>query len=595
MEVSDKLLIEACWEVCNKVGGIHTVITSKVKEVQKRFPNYMLVGPFFKDKANSEFTEKLPPKYLLDSFEELKQEGIICHYGTWLTGGEPKVILIDFTGLSSRNNEIKGRLWERFRIDSLNTTYFDFDQPVVWAFAVGKLVEKINLRAGKKIILHAHEWLAGASILYIKMLNLNVATVFTTHATTLGRTLSNSGVNFYNSMNSINPDELACKYHIKAKHQLEKQVALNVDVFTTVSEITAIEAEKFLGRKADVLVPNGLDMEKFPTYDELAIKHKLYKNKLKQFLLYYFFPYYSFDLDETLIYFIFARYEFKAKGIDIFIKALGELNKKLKEENFNRTIVTFFWIPANVKRIRPQLLESKTFYDDLKDALEDILDDVKQKLLYLLISKRKIDEISLFSHNFILNNEKRLLRFSKKGAPPLSTHEIYNEENDSILNSFKEYGLLNKAEDRVKVIYYPIYLTGADGLLDLTYYESIMASHLGVFPSFYEPWGYTPLESAALGIAAVTTDLSGFGRFIVSNAYSNSRTPGVYVLKRFNKKDSEAVDELSNLMYNYAHLDKEDRIKDKIEANKLAFLVDWKDLLKNYEHAYELAVSRKYK
>ena len=299
-------------------------------------------------------------------------------------------------------------------------------------------------------------------------------------------------------------------------------------------------------------------------------------------------------MDKTLIYFIFGRYEFKAKGIDIFIKALSALNNRMKREDFDKTIVAFFWIPANVKRIRPSLLESRTFYDDLKDSVEDNLDDIKQKLLYLLISKKDISEKSLFNQNFLLDKEKKLLRFSKKGNPPLSTHELYNEENDSILNSFKEYGLINDEEDRVKVVYYPIYLTGADGLLDLTYYESIMASHLGVFPSFYEPWGYTPLESAAFGIAAVTTDLAGFGRFVASKRSSGSKIPGVYVLKRFNKSDSEVINELSNFMYDYAHLNKEQRILDKIEANKLAALVDWKELFKNYVHAYELALSKRY-
>ena len=275
MDISNNLLIEASWEVCNKVGGIHTVITSKMKEAQKQFPNYFLIGPFFPSKTESEFREKLPPSYLAESFEELKQEGIVCHFGTWLIDGEPNVVLIDFTGFAIHKNEIKGKLWEAFRIDSLNTNYYDFDQPVIWAFAVGKLVERVALKINKHIILHAHEWLAGTSILYAKMFSLNIATVFTTHATTLGRTLSNSNVNFYNLLDSLNPDELACKYNIKAKHQLEKAVALNADIFTTVSEITAIEAQKFLGRKADVILPNGLDIGKFPTYDELAIKHKL--------------------------------------------------------------------------------------------------------------------------------------------------------------------------------------------------------------------------------------------------------------------------------------------------------------------------------
>lgn len=590
----DKLLIEVSWEVCNKVGGIHTVITSKLSYIQKSFPNYVLIGPYFSDKASKEFVEKYPPKDTLKVFNELKEIGIVCHYGTWLLGSKPNVILVDFRGFLSNNNSIKAKLWESFHIDSLNSNFYDFDQPVVWAYSVGVLISKLlsDGFSNKKAILQAHEWLSGAAILYCKMNNVPIKTVFTTHATTLGRTLANSSVNFYDSLNTINPDEEAYKRGVHSKHQLEKQSALNADVFTTVSEITDIEASHFLGRNADVIVANGLNSDKFPTYDESAIKHKLYKNRVKEFMLYYFFPYYSFDIDKTLIYFILGRYEFKAKGIDVFIKALGKLNERLKEENFDKTIVTFLWVPANVKRVRPELLESKTYYDDLKSSLNDNLEYIKQKMLYLLLAKKNVSETELFDKDFLLLKEKMLLEISKKGNPPLSTHELYNEDQDAILNSLKRNGLLNREEDKVKVVFYPIYLTGTDGLLDLNYYEAITASHLGVFPSFYEPWGYTPVETAASAVSSVTTDLAGFGRFIRHHIDTDSKTPGIYVIPRLNKSDEEVVSSLANLMYNYSLLDKEGRIKDKIEANKLSKLVDWDILVKNYLKAYDLALHK---
>ncbi len=583
-------VFEVSWEVCNKVGGIHTVITSKANQMVKEYgEDYFVVGPFIVQKASSEFQEKLAPEFLREAFNLLRNEGIICHYGRWLIDGTPNTILIDFSEFTKNKNEIKRKLWDRFRIDSLNTEYFDFDEPVIWAYSVGRMIEEVKKRTNERIILHAHEWLSGAAILYIRMNNVKVATVFTTHATVLGRALASAGRNFYANINLIKPDEEAYKNNIQAKHQLEKQTALNCDVFTTVSEITSIEANVMLGRKADVILPNGLDISKFPTFDELAIKHKNLKNKIKEFLMYYFFPYYSFDIEKTLIYFIAGRYEFHDKGIDIFIKALSKLNKRLKDENSEKTVVAFFWIPASVKSIRPELLESRTLYEDLRDTINEEFPEIKQKILYLMICGKEINDKSLFTEPFLLEVKKKMLRLKRQGSPPLSTHEIYNEDNDLIMKHLKESGINNGKDDKVKVIYYPIYLTGADGLLDLNYYECMTGSHLGVFASFYEPWGYTPLEAAALGISSITTDLAGFGRYVLKHR-EDPKTPGIFVLKRFNVDDETAVENLANLLYEFTKLSKEERIKNKIEANRISKLADWNILIKNYFEAHKLAL-----
>ncbi|MGC9032233.1 MAG: glycogen/starch synthase [Candidatus Woesearchaeota archaeon] len=587
------IVFELSWEVCNKVGGIHTVITSKVNYMIDRYKeNYFLVGPYFADKSNKEFQEKLPPEFLKKAFNELKNIGIVCHYGTWVIDGTPNVILVDFTIFSKNKNEIKTELWNNYKIDSLYTEYHDFDEPVIWAHSVGLLVETIKKTVNSEILVHAHEWLSGAALLYLKSKNANVATVFTTHATIVGRVLSNSGINFYSKLKEWDFDKEAYNYHVQAKHQLEKQTALNADVFTTVSEITSIETEFILGRKADFILPNGLNIKKFPEFDELTIKHNYLKNKVREFLTYYFLPYYNFDISDTLFYFIAGRYEFHAKGIDIFIRALAKLNEMLKKENSKTRIIAFFWIPGNVKAIRHDVLESRKLYQDLKEFVEEEFPEIKQKIIYLLISSKRISEKSLFKESFMLEIKNKILKFRKKGKPPLSTHELYNEEQDSIISYFNQYGLKNEESDKVKVIYYPIYLTGADGLLDLNYYESMIASHLGIFASAYEPWGYTPLEAAALGISSVTTDLAGFGRYILANRSSyDSKTQGIYVLKRFEVDDDKCVEELAKILYQYSKLTKEERIKNKIEANKLSKLADWSVLVKNYFEAHNSALN----
>jgi len=414
--------------------------------------------------------------------------------------------------------------------------------------------------------------------------------VFTTHATILGRTLASNNVNLYKYLKDINPDQEAVNFGIEAKFGIEKQTALNADIFTTVSEITGIEAEHFLGRKPDILLPNGLDMEKFPTFEEASIQHRLMRNKIQQFLLYYFFPYYEFDLSNTLIYFIAGRYEFRDKGVDIFINSLAKLNEKLKQTKSKKTIVAFFWIPADVQAIDPHLLQNRGRFDDIKKALDDEKGNINSKLLFNLIADKEITKETIFSKNFSDSNKRRLRKFKKNGKPEVITHALHYKD-DKILRSLYSAGLDNAKDDPVKVVFYPIYLTGSDGLLDLTYYEAMQGSHLGVFPSFYEPWGYTPLEAAALGVSSVTTDLAGFGRYICKEC-ANKRMPGVVVLKRETKTDSEITEDLANFMFSFANFTRHERVKNKLMAKSIAAKADWKNLIKEYLRAHKEALKK---
>ncbi|NOQ68321.1 hypothetical protein GQ568_02675, partial [Patescibacteria group bacterium] len=469
------MLFEISWEACNKVGGIFTVLSSKARHMQKRYRGgYCLVGPYFEEKSRAVFKEKPVPEKYMNIYEQLKKEGIICHFGFWLIKGEPKVILIDFKGLWSQSDNIKKELWESFKLDSLNSPY-DFDEPVLWSWAAGNLMEKLSeVHSDKKIVVQAHEWLSGPAILYLKKNNSKVSTVFTTHATTLGRTLAGHGKDLYSIIDKIDPTKEAFKYGVQAKHSIEKIAAAAADVFTTVSQVTAMEAEYILGRKADVILPNGLDMMKFPSFEKTALKHKKYRNKLRQFVLYYFFPYYKINLENTLFYFTASRYEFHNKGLDILIDSLSKLNDKMKKNKSKKTVVTFFFVPAGEAGIKPEIVEAREAFRDIKDLLEEEEDDIKESLLYTVASDERVSEKSIFDKSFIFEIKRKLLRLrSKSGSAPLSTHEISDVENDPIIKAFKKAGLENKEEDKVKVIFYPIYLTGADGLGDLDYYQSI--------------------------------------------------------------------------------------------------------------------------
>ncbi len=592
MEPKAEVCFEISWEVCNKVGGIYTVVKSKANRMLEQYKeNYFLVGPYFPQKAFGIFEETMPPEHCKPCFEKLKQEGIEVHTGKWLIKGEPNVLLIDFTNFNKNTNGIKKALWDTYQVDSLGTDYYDFDEPVVWAWAVGKVIEELSaVYEGKKIVAHAHEWMSGAALLYLRSKNAPVGTVFTTHATMLGRTLASQNVDIYGTTIE-NPAEEAKKHGpgVNAKYLMEKTCAKQAHVFTTVSEITGIEAEKLLGVKPQVLLFNGLDIEKFPSFEEASTRHRLFKNRIQEFLMYYFFPYYHFDIKNTLIYFIAGRYEFRDKGVDVFIKALGRLNEILVKENCETTIVAFFWIPGNVRAIRPELLESKTYFTDLKDSLADVRDSVLNELLYLLASGNEITKESLLDKEFLAEVRPKLLRLKRKGNPPLSTHVLHDETNDQIVQALRAVGLDNGPEDKVKAVFYPIYLTGADGLLDTSYYESMSGSHLGVFPSYYEPWGYTPLEAAALGVSSVTTDLAGFGRYLCTEC-DQGKYPGVFVLERFGKSEDEILQQLTEFLSRFAHFSKKERVENKIQAYKTAAAADWKNFVERYVKAHNLAV-----
>jgi glycogen(starch) synthase len=598
----DKYIFEASWEVCNKVGGIYTVVRSKAQLLTKRYPNYFLIGPYKKASADVEFVTDILPHGFGEVFEELKKEGIVCYFGHWLAKGNPKVILIDFSGYWPKMDSIKKDLWDNFKVDSLNSG-FEFNEVVLWASAVGKLVEKFVLTqswrgTGGKCIMHAHEWIAGAAILHLKMKKIKIATIFTTHATMLGRTIAGNGRNLYDELDTLNPEQEARNYGIIDKFSMERAVAKECDVFTTVSEITGIEAEKLLGRKPDILVLNGLDSDTLPTYEEAAIKHARNRHKLHEFMRYYFLPYYYFDVDNTILLFIVGRYEFKNKGIDITIDALGRLNDLLKKEKeFDKNIVCFFWIPRDVQGVRQEISMNKTAFTTLHEFVEDNIHDIKTNVVsnIIRIGAEKMNNQNICENILpedMISRIKRMgVNFAKRGNPPLSTHNISYEDQDAIVSNCRRVGLTNRAEDKVKIVFYPIYLSGVDGLTDMSYYDGMNACHLGLFPSYYEPWGYTPLECGSLGVPSLTSDLSGFGKFLEKQT---TATSGIYVLKRHGRSYEESLVDYTNILYNFSKLSKSERVQQKILAKELSLLADWKVLIENYYKAHTLAVQKAY-
>lgn len=587
-------LFEISWETCNKVGGIYAVLQSKAARMVEYYKDgYMLFGPFFNsDKLKGEFEETtVSEEWRADSLA-LAKEGIKLHWGKWLIAGSPRVCLIDFTEFLRETNGIKQKLWEYYQIDSLNT-FDDFNHPIAWGWACGKVLEIFARKMkDKRVVAHIHEWLAASALLYIASAHVPIKMVFTTHATVVGRTIAEQGLPLYEHILDIDTAKEAYHYGVAAKHLTEKVAATYANVLTTVSEITAKEVEHFLGRKPDILLPNGLDLKKYPTMEEIALKHQTYRERIREFLLYYFLPYYEIDIPDTLFYFISGRYEMENKGIDVFIKALEKVNEALKKEKRSKTIVAFLLIPTGVRGIKGEIIENREHFNDIKQVLDEAHDAILGNLMYGAIAEKDLGAEFLLGKERSRVLEMKIKKLKKSGAPPTHTHDLI-DPNDAIAKLLQEASLTNQAEDRVKVMYYPMYMSGGDGLLNLDYEQVVSGSHFGIFPSSYEPWGYTPLETAALGVASLTTDMAGFGEFIakVEDQEKGDELKGIYVLERYRKSEEEVIQHLANIMIQYAKFSREERVENKLRAHKLAEYADWRELVQYYFQAHEKALA----
>jgi glycogen(starch) synthase len=580
------VIFELSWEVCNKVGGIHTVLSTKAKYLMNYYKNnFYFIGPYLENSKKEFKEEKLPDFITEDLIGFLKEKGIKIHYGTWLIEGLPKVFLIDFKDFFEKyRNEIKGKYWEWYKIDSLNSP-LDYDEPLIWSTAAGIFLEKLS--ENLKFIVHGNEWLSAGAILWLKKHKKEIPTVLTYHGIMLARTLVQAGKNIY-KMEINNPDKLAYEYNIQAKHLTERVASHITDVFTVVSEIMAKNSEKFLLKKPDLVTPNGIDYYSLPNLEECLYQHKVLKQEVKKFVMTYFFPYYKFNIDNTLFLFTASRYEFFSKGIDLLIDALGRLDKILRRENFNKTIVFFIFVPTAVSEIRKEIIESKNVLDSLEEMLIERGEYIRNQLLYHLLTKEEINFDDLFNEEELIEIERIINSIKKEGNPPLTTHYLaYDENNDAIIKALKKNGLTNSKENKIKVIWYPIYLSKNDKLLNLGYKDTIKAMHLGVFPSLYEPFGYTPLESASLAVPSVTTNVAGFGREILKIKKQYNEKKGVFVINRLSPDNG--LDELTNILYDFVHFSKIERIKNKIAAKNLASFFDWSKLINNYIEAYNRA------
>lgn len=572
--------VEVSFEVANKVGGIHQVLKSKSSFMEEEYGDaYLTVG--FYD-GSSEFDEFAPRENPYSHvFSRLEKEGIKCYYGVWDVQTQPRSILVDATGLEKNLDELKSEYWDKYGVDSLEAGQ-DFEEPLRWGYAVSRLIEELEKE--EDFVVQLHEWLSA-----VPALELDSPTVFTAHATVLGRALANSG---YELNQMVKDGEIKEKHvqemGVAPKHTLERAAAENSDVFTTVSDITAREASAVLGVEPDKVLPNGFNIEDYPSLEKLSVNHTQKKEKVLDFIKAYFEPYYSVDLqNDPRIFFTSGRYEYHNKGFDMLIEALGEVNERPGEN-----IYFFFFVPAANTGPDLEVLENKSLYEELKSYVDDQMPKIRGSMLNAVTSGedpvKKAEDI--ISRTEKLDSLQKNFRDKKKGSPPLSAFNL-EDKNDEILSGLKANGLTNTEDDRVKIIFYPTYLSAGDNLLSMGYEEAVVASSAGFFPSYYEPWGYTPVETAANGALALTTDLAGFGRFLEEEADKTERK-GIKVLERTSCSYEESVENLALLIEEFSNYDRTEITERKHNARKLAHLTSWNKLGDKYIEAHKLAVEK---
>ena len=542
-------VFESSWEVCNKVGGIYTVLSTRAKTLQEKLPDHIIfIGPdCWKEKESPYFvTDKhLTAKKSLGAWIDYakKEQGIMMKVGRWNVPGKPIAILVDFNQYFERKDEIYGHLWEDYKVDSLHA-YGDYDEASMFSYAAAKVVESYYQFFGldeKKVVYQANEWMTGLGMLYLKKYVPGIATIFTTHATSIGRSIAGNNKPLYDYLFAYNGDQMAQELNMESKHSIEKQSAHYADCFTTVSEITANECKELLDKPVDVVLPNGFENNFVPKGALFSKKRKAARKRLLEVANALLGT--SLD-DETLIVSTSGRYEFRNKGIDVYIEAL---NRLLRDRELTKTVVAFIEVPGWVGDPRQDLQERLALNMPFDTPLE----------------------------------------------VPMITHWLHNMSHDNVLNMLKYYNMWNQKEDKVKLIFLPCYLTGNDGIFNMTYYDLVLGNDLCIYPSYYEPWGYTPLEAVAFKVPCITTDLAGFGLWAnsVKGGYSEL-TDGVKVIHRTDYNYSEVADAIKDTIADFSNMSPADVKKCRTAAENLSKKALWSEFIKYYEEAYDCALRK---
>ena len=586
------LLFEVAWEVCWQLGGIYTVLRTKAPSMISRWgERYCLIGPYNPNTAALEFEERPTSGYIREALDRLRASGVPCHYGQWLVPGRPPVILLDYRARYSSLDTDKYLMWKDHGI-SVPPSDGEVNETVAFGFTVAEFFRHLtDVVKDRPVLAHFHEWMGGVAVPRITHLKIPVATVFTTHATLLGRYLASDDPDFYRHLPFLNADYEAGKYGIYPRFAIERAAAHAATVFTTVSEVTAYEAEKLLGRLPEVILPNGLNIQRFAALHEFQNLHREYKERIHEFVMGHFFPSYAFDLDRTLYLFTSGRYEYRNKGMDLFIESVWRLNERLKAMSDPPTVVAFIVTRANVRNVNVGVLQNQSMFEDLRNTCRDVQEQIGQRLFRAAVGGRMPLAQELMPDDAQVRLKRAMHAWRSGRQPTIVTHDLVDDAGDPILKHLRYRQLFNSPDDPVKVVFHPEFVTATSPLLSLDYDQFVRGCHLGIFPSYYEPWGYTPMESAALGLPAITTDLSGFGAY-VERHIPDAADNGIVVVNRRTKSFDQTANDMADYLTGFVQLSRRQRIELRNRVERLSEQFDWSMLVKHYEEAHELALER---
>lgn len=538
-----EVIFESSWEVCNKVGGIYTVLSTRAKTLQERLhDNLVFIGPnCWGENKSPYFIEDAT--LLKDWTASLEGTELKVQVGRWDIPGQPVAILVDFVCFFEQKDRIYTHLWEDYHVDSLHA-YGDYDEASMFSYAAARVVEsyyKFYLNSKQKVVYHANEWMTGLGALYINKVLPEVATIFTTHATSIGRSICGNNKPLYDYLEAYNGDQMAGELNMQSKHSIEKQTALNVDCFTTVSDITARECKELLDKECDVVLPNGFEDDFVPKGASFTAKRKVARKALLR--LANCLTGCQFD-DDTLIVSTSGRYEFRNKGIDVFIESMNRLRY---DDNLKKQVLAFIEVPG-----------------------------------WLVGPRQDLQERMLSGQTFDTPLER-----------PKLTHWLHSVNDDRVINMSSSLGMWNRPEDKVKIFFVPCYLTGDDGILNIPYYDIVLANDLCVYPSYYEPWGYTPLEAVAFKVPCITTDLAGFGLWAneIFGKYGEIED-GVKVIRRNDYNYNEVAEQIKDTISKFSGLSDAEVAKVRTRAGKLSKKALWGNFISYYEKAYDIALRK---
>lgn len=543
-------IFESSWEVCNKVGGIYAVLSTRAKTLKEKLgDNLIFIGPDCWGENKCPYIEE-DTKLLKAWKEQAASEGLNVKVGRWNIPGTPVAILVDFKPFFDKKNEIYADMWNKYNVDSLHA-YGDYDEASMFSYAAALVVESYynyyisKKKRANKTIYHANEWMTGLGALYINDRLPQIATIFTTHATSIGRSIAGNNKPLYEYLEAYNGDQMAVELNMESKQSIEKQTAAHVDCFTTVSEITARECAELLDKPVDVVLPNGFEDDFVPQGKEFDIKREAARKRLLDITRALTGDEVS---DDAVIISTSGRYEWRNKGIDVFIEAVNRL--RLSADQINNEVVAFIEVPAWVNSKR----------DDLAERLEKMA-----------------------------NGE----RFDTPLDTPVITHWLNEQQNDRALGMMNWLGMHNQKGEKVKLVFIPCYLTGDDGIVNLSYFDVILGNDLCIYPSYYEPWGYTPLEAVAFKVPCITTDLAGFGLWAHSECGGKSTLDnGVEVIHRTDYNYNDVAEDIKQTVIKYANATKNKQTRMRNNARALSQKALWTHFIEYYYNAYDFALRK---